>query len=327
MTALALAGCAGDGGEEKPAVDFSGLGLEATEETGILRGVVVDVAVRPLSGVRITATGPGGAAAEATTNEGGLFGLDGLAPCDWFITANKSGYVETQQSAAVVAGVVEPPTVKILLRADPSTLPFFELFKLEGFIQCSVRPGFLSLQCGVTEEDVVHAEYDLARAPAYIQSEMIWESTQAAGDELSLSIRCLPGDSDPAERCPEGQRTIARAEGKSPQVARINATHALNWTLGGPGGNPLIVDLFAYGRSDLDMYDEETVDGAQEPVTGKPCLDWSGTLFPPGTCIRITGPGLIINQKVDVFSHSFYGYTPPEAWQFSVDGAPPAPPV
>ncbi|MEA3165369.1 MAG: hypothetical protein QOJ26_213, partial [Thermoplasmata archaeon] len=26
-----------------------------------------------------------------------------------------------------------------------------------------------------------------------------------------------------------------------------------------------------------------------------------------------------------VYTHIFYGYAPPEAWQFSVDGDPPAP--
>lgn len=323
LAASLLAGCAGGDGGAEPEADFGDLGLQATETTGVLRGVVVDAAVRPVAGVRITATGPGGAAVETVSTATGTFGLDGLAPGDWFVVANKSGYVQTQQSATVVAGVAEPPIVKILLEADPSTAPYVTAFRLEGFIQCSIRPMILAQQCGVTDEDVVNVNYEMDRAPHWIQSEMVWESTQAFGDELSLSIRCLPGDTDPSEKCPEGQRNIIRPEGRSPLVARINDTLIATWALGDT--NPLSISIFAYGRSDLDMYNESQVDEAQEPYTGNPCLDWSGVIFPPGTCVRMTGPGFMVNQRFDVYSHVFYGYLPPETWQFSADGAPPPP--
>lgn len=325
LPALALAGCAGgDGGEAAdPAkdVDFGELELEATDTTGIIRGLVVDMAVRPVANATIELRG----AAEplrTTSNEEGAFGFGALPPGDYFLTASKPGYIEAQQSTVVVAGVAEPPIVKILLEADPTTQPYVEVNLFAGFIECSVRPMFIAYQCGATDVDVVHAEYPLAQTPEFIVSEMIWASTQAAGDELSLSIRCLPGDSDPAEMCPEGQRGIVRSEGKSPQVARINRTLAEQWAL---GVNPLIIDLFAFGRSDLDFYNETTVDEAQEPVTNEPCMDWNGVVFPDGTCVRATGPGLILNQKVDVYTHIFYGYAPPETWQFSVDGDPPPP--
>lgn len=332
LAGVALAGCSGGGaGDGQPEADFSDLGLEATATTGVLRGVVVDTAIRPVPGVALVVTGADAMVRRTESNAEGLFGLDDLPPGDYFIVANRSGYIQTQSSASVVAGVAEPPIVKVLMQADPATLPFFEAYVMEGFIQCSVRPMFLGLQCGVTEEDVVRAIYPFARPPEHVQSEMVWQSTQAFGDELSLAIRCFPGEAmgfelDRAGKCPEGQRTIVRAEGKSPQVARINRTHAETWGLG-PDGNPLIIDLFAFGRSDLDFYDEETVDNAQEPVTGKPCVDWMGTLFPPGTCVRLTGPGFIINQRVNVYTHFFYGYAPPEAWQFSVDQAVPPPPA
>ncbi|HUR25483.1 MAG TPA: carboxypeptidase-like regulatory domain-containing protein [Candidatus Thermoplasmatota archaeon] len=325
LPAIALAGCSGGGGGKAPDptqdVDFGDLDLQATKTTGVIRGVVVDVAVRPVADVTVELRG-GNATQQATSKADGAFGFDSLPPGDYFLTANKPGYIGSQQSTQVVAGLAEPPIVKILLEADPTTQPYVEVDVFAGFIECSVRPMILALQCGATDVDVVHAEYPLARPPEFIQSEMIWASTQAAGDELSLSIRCLPGDTDPAEKCPEGQRGIARSEGKSPQVARINRTLIDQWAL---GVNPLVIDLFAFGRSDLDAYNESTVDGAQQPVTGKPCMDWSGVIFPPGTCVRMTGPGLILNQKVDVYTHIFYGYKPPEGWQFSVDGDPPAP--
>lgn len=329
LPAVALAGCAGGGGDGDGAadpakdVDFGDLDLQATDTTGIIRGVVVDLAVRPVAGVAVELRGAG-EPTRTTSNAEGAFGFDALPPGDYFLTASKPGYIEAQQSTQVVAGVEEPPIVKILIEADPTTQPYVEAYVFAGFIECSVRGMVIAYQCGVTDVDVVHEEYELAMAPESIVSEMIWASTQAAGDELSLSIRCLPGDSDPAEKCPEGQRGIVRSEGKSPQVARINRTLAEQWAL---GVNPLIIDLFAFGRSDLDAYNESTVDEAQKPVTGEDCLDWNGVVFPDGTCVRATGPGLILNQKVDVYTHVFYGYAPPEDWQFSVDGDPPAPPA
>jgi hypothetical protein len=323
LLSLTLAGCTGGGGaaEPTPTVDFTDLDLQATETTGVIRGIVVDTAVRPVPDVSIELRG---ADQTRTTksNADGAFGFEALPPGDYFLTANRTGFIQAQSSTQVVAGVAEPPIVKILLEADPTQQPYVEVHLFSGFIECSVRPMILALQCGVTDVDVVHEEYPLAQPPGFIVSEMIWESTQAAGDELSLSIRCLPGDSDPAEKCPEGQRGIARSEGKSPQVARINQTLIEQWAL---GTNPLIIDLFAYGRTDLDFYNETTVDEAQRPVTGKPCLDWSGVLFPAGTCVRMTGPGLILNQRVEVYTHIFYGHQPPLEWQFSIDGDPPSP--
>lgn len=322
LPAIALAGCAGGGGGDQPDpaqdIDFDGLGLQATGTTGIIRGVVVDAAVRPVGAATIDLRGAD-KTLQATSTAEGAFGFDALPPGDYFLTASKPGYLETQQSTNVVAGVAEPPIVKILLEADPAARPYVEANLLAGFMECSVRPMFIALQCGFTDASEVNVDYPLNGAPAFIVSEMVWESTQAFGDELSLSIRCLPGDTDPAEKCPEGQRTIVRSEGKSPQVGRINGTLIETWAL---GVNPLSISLFAFGRSDLDVYNETVVDEAQEPVTGNPCLDWSGVIFPPGTCVRMTGPGV----KIDVYTHIFYGYEPPEEWQFSVDGAPPSPP-
>ncbi len=318
---LLLAGCAGT----NPDATNDGLGdldfgdVQATDTTGLIRGVAIDEAIRPLAGVLVNITGT---PHSKTTGDDGSFAFAGLEPGTYFLQASKSGFETIQSSVDVLAGVDEPRIVKIQLVADPSTAPRATTYRLEGFIECSVRPMVMGQQCGFSSSDVVHAEWDLEGVPELIQSEMLWASTQAAGDELSLAIRCLP-NADPAEKCQDGQRTVVRAEGHSPQVARINATHAAEWALAS-GGNPVTIDLFAFGRSDLDVYDEETVDGAQEPVTGNPCLYWPA-YFPAGTCLRATGPGVIVNQKVDVFTTAFYGFLPPEDWTFINDGAPQPP--
>src|SRR5688572_18477641 len=84
-----LAGCSGGGGAKgedglDSLDDFDD--LEATDTTGVLRGVVVDASVRPLAGVDVTATGPGGQLT-GTTSEAGAFGFDRLEPGTYFVSA------------------------------------------------------------------------------------------------------------------------------------------------------------------------------------------------------------------------------------------------
>lgn len=315
-----LAGCAAapSGADETGFEDLDFGDAAATATTGLIRGVAIDDAIRPIANVLVNITGT---TQSATTGDNGTFVFTGLEPGTYFLQASKPGFSSLQTSTEVVAGINEPPIVKVLLIADPSTAPRAVLYHLDGFIECSVRPMILAQQCGLSSSDVVNAEYELEAIPDWIQSEMVWTSTQAAGDELSLSIRCLVQ----SERCPDGQRTIVRSEGKSPQIGTINRTVAEFWALGAPDGDPLSLSIFAFGRSDLDVYDEDVVDGAQQGVTGNPCLDWSGVVFPAGTCIRMTGPGAIINQKVDVYTYVFYGFLPEEGWTFGANG-PPTPP-
>lgn len=340
IPSLALAGCSqdpagSDGTGDDVPTNFEDFELQASETTGILRGVVIDEAIRPLGGVLVVVMKPGGGNLTMETEDDGLFGFDGLEAGTYFLTASKATYVGTQVSAEVVAGEDSPDAIKVLLAADPAFAPYVQPYHMDGYMECSRRPMFFAQQCdlpgGQTQE--VNEDYDLGTvAPQFIQSEMTWDSTQAVGDELSLAIRCLPGDvTDPAGKCPDGTQGIVRAEGVSPLVAPINRTLIEQWALGGPGGNPLSINLFVFGRSDLDVWDEETIDNAQKPVTGKPCMEWGlvGQVafgFGPGTCMRATGPGLVLNQKIDVYTHVFYGYEPPAGWSFVAGDTPPSPP-
>ncbi|MEK6975428.1 MAG: carboxypeptidase-like regulatory domain-containing protein [Candidatus Thermoplasmatota archaeon] len=328
---LAIAGCSGSNGD--PVVDnanFEDLGLQADESTGILRGVVIDEAIRPLAGVRVTVLRAAEGNVTMETKDDGLFGFDKLAPGTYFVVAQKPGFITVQGSGEVVAGEAEPDAVKLMLKPDPLNQPYVQPYHLDGYMTCSVRPMFIGLQCGFGQSnDVVNSNEALSGIPEWIQSEMTWDSTQAIGDELSLAIRCNPND-DPAGKCPDGVLTIVRAEGVSPLTATLNRTIIDAWALGGDGGNPLIINLFAFGRSDLDVWDEETIDGAQKPVTGNDCMQWGlvGQIalgFDPTTCMRATGPGLVLNQKIDVYTHVFYGFTPNEGWSFIDDGQHPAP--
>lgn len=320
LLAAGLAGCSGGAGGKDPAaeVDFEGLGLEATDSTGVVRGIVVDAAVRPVAGVRVQARGPEGATAEAQSNDQGAFGLDGLAPGDWFLVANKTGYRETQASASVAAGVREPPIVKLLLEADPSAAPYVNTHVFEGFLECSFRAVVIGYAaCSGTANDRFSESYTPEGVPDWWQSEMVWESTQAFGNALSLDISCLSGDP-----CPDGQVTINRSEGESPLFVTINRTEAEAFLLG--AGQDVPIRVFAFGRADTDVVDEDSAYQTMNQTTGGlvRCVEWPAIF---DACVRAGGVGIILSQKFTVYSHEFHRYTPPAGWRFTVDGPPPAP--
>jgi hypothetical protein len=323
LLATALAGCAGGGGgggggDPASQVDFDELGLEATATTGVIRGIVIDAAVRPVADVRILARGPDGATAETLSNPQGAFGLQGLAPGDWFLVANRSGYRETQASAQVVAGLAEPDVVKVLLEADPSAAPYVTTHLFEGYLECSFRAVVIGYAlCSSTANDRFTESYAPEGVPDWWQSEMVWDSTQAFGSELSLDISCISGDP-----CPDGQVLINRSEGQSPLLVTIGRAKAEEFLLG--AGQDVVIRVFAFGRQDTDLVDDRQLNERLNETSGGavPCVEWPAVF---DACVRFGGVGIILSQKFTVYSHEFHRYAPPAGWRFTVDGPPPAP--
>jgi hypothetical protein len=134
-----------------------------------------------------------------------------------------------------------------------------------------------------------HAVMDQARVPDFAQMELVWESTQAVTDWLSLRITAHgPGDGAGVD---ERQ---ARPFGKSPIVHPSNRTTNEEWDLGTEQG--WAVEVFA-GGNDL------TCEG-----------------LPVRACT-----GFVVSQRLAFFFNFYYGYLPPEGWLFSVDGPVPPP--
>jgi hypothetical protein len=121
LMSLGLAGCAagGDGSEEADDLAVSDLGLEATATTGIIRGVVVDEAIRPLPGVRVTLVVEG-ETKQTESNDAGAFGFDSLPPGTYFLKAERFGFESIQQAAEVKAGDSQP---RALPRPPPTCIP------------------------------------------------------------------------------------------------------------------------------------------------------------------------------------------------------------
>ena len=142
LLAGSIAGCAdNNNGAKKPESASlkeaekaaNDLDVQATDTTGVIRGVLVDDALRPLAGAAVQLQGGG----NATTNEAGAFGFDGLEAGTYFLSASKDGYATIQQAVEVVAGNSNPDTVKVLLAAVARATPFVEALSAKMFISGS----------------------------------------------------------------------------------------------------------------------------------------------------------------------------------------------
>lgn len=298
-----LAGCSGgasEGGEPaEPA--FEELGLQATATTGVMRGVVVDEAIRPIAGAKVSLTG--GTERETTTGAEGIFGFSGLQPGPYFVQVAKPGFVTAQASAEVVAGVAEPPIVKVLLTADPTTAPYVTTYLFEGFIECSfslIAAGFAACATGDQLNDRFIVEYELDRPPQWVQSEMVWQSTQAISPDLNV-VYSAPGDGALLDN-------YAQDFGPSPLLLQVNETLAAERGLG--ASLDLMIRVF-----------NQPIEGTNtgDPVGGDDCLDRPAL----GGCT--TGFGATIQQSFTIITNAFYGFAPDPEWRHAESGPHPAP--
>ena len=304
LVAALLAGCSDPGA----AVDdpkFDGLGLQATETTGLIRGVVVDDAVRPIAGARvILRTEP---PQETTTGDDGLFGFDSLAPGTYFLAIERLGYFPVQQSAEVVAGVAEPPIVKALLKRDLALTPFWQGLTFEGYIECTTSvlvlcgaPAVLTGQ-SFTNDRFAWDQY-FADNATHLQAEMVWESTQAASPEMYFEMEVLNDDCEDADEDNDIGSFLNSTRGTSPIYATVNATEVAEFSIGSTC--PIWMSLFS---------------GA---INGTPCFD---DVDPTGTAPAWCA-GFTVQQRFTMYFHTFHHYTPPSGWRFTME-PPPEPPL
>jgi hypothetical protein len=312
LSALAflLAGCSG-GVDEPTDPEVPDLGLEATPTTGLIRCVVVDEAIRPIGNVTIGLRGNGANATTVTTAEG-FCGFDGLQPGSYFLDASKPGYFPSQASADVVAGVAEPPIVKILLAIDVASVPFYVQDKWDGFLECGLSVIAL---CGagqgapvlgnVTNDDFAHVMV-VDGVPLLIQSEVVWASTTSASNELWLwhSNGAKPDGAFNGTR-----DAYAWRQGPSPLVMTSNATEIEESEFG--TNNDLYLRMFT-----------GSVSGTRNPVDPEGCYPGD-----PVADVYCGGVGYSVQQSFTVYTTAFFGYLPPEGWTFSAEGTVPQPPT
>jgi hypothetical protein len=305
----------------------SDLDLKATATTGVIRGVVVDEGIRPLAGALVTATSNGHAAATNSTATG-AFGFQGLAPGTYLVKAHKAGYRDTQASAEVKAGVDESLSVKLTLPLDASFVrPYAVGSVFKGFIDCGLTTPVVGIAvcsipngptCGINDSVPCTGNVTADRfatfipvdggVPLWIQHELVWTATQAAGDQFTIAARTATADQARANSYEDDLPD--QPTGTSPLLAVVNTTTIQKHDIG-RNGTGLEPAIFTGGVP-------STGDQACAPVLPTPPPAPHG-----GFCLFDTGATL--EQDFTLYTHIFYGFTPPEGYRFTKDGEPTPP--
>lgn len=299
LSAVVLAGCA-ENSEPTPVEDdtFDDVEVEVTDETGAIRGVVVDQSITPVEGALVTFV-HAGREMSAMTDAEGRFAFSKIEPGTYFLTVTKLNYDETQSTVTVEAGIEQPPIVKVQLNRLFDENPYMEQFTFNGFFNCAYRIP-ISSTC-VNDYTRICTVYppccpggcfpELARlvdTREYITQleagwqtfvvEAVWEPSLAGtSNELGMTVS---------------------------YAARQGASH--NWG-GAVGENPL------YYRTDvLESPSEFPGDIPKEGLEDLFIFFASGSF-----------PSLSVQQSFEVFHTEFFYGKPPEGWSLVAgDGNP-----
>lgn len=216
-----------------------------------------------------------------------------------------------------MAGVAEPPIVKVLLVRIPGLVAFVEAFSWDGYMECGTNnliacagPNAGSqIACSATSgnqppvppttpvcmgnftNDEFTIWLPVSAGAEHVQSEMVWESTQTLGDRLNLLMRYSTRIEFDGGFY-NGSLNSSGA-GVSPVYTTANATELEEAEIGTTNG--IVIAIFP-GRSEL-------TDGAP------------------------AGFGMTVQQRFTVFTHAFHAYMPPPGWRFTTDGSVPDPPT
>ena len=293
--ALLLAGCTAAGPGPEAALDPA---------LGTLREVVVDAAIRPLSGVAVLVQ-PGGL--NATTGADGAFAFAGLAPSDYTLSVSKDGYIAATTTAKVEAGS-PGDEVQFVLEPKPGAVRYANLYKFDGLFECGVWPtngcanvnivtGIMLCSLGVpcfnTTGDRSVELHPIDGIPTFLQSEMTWEPTTDTGRAMIFGIGHAT-----REELQDGMAGGDNfTEGESPLMVTVDEARLQESSIGGE--RMMLVQVSVSATYTLPVC---------PPELGPPC-----------------GVGVSFEQPYTTYTHAFYGYRPPADWRFS-DGTPVPPP-
>ena len=285
--AVALAGCSGGDGLDD---------IPVTSDTGGIRGVVVDEAIRPIQGatVQVPAIGK-----SAITDASGEYAITGLAAGSYVVKASHPLYDVVQQTANVVAGDPDPKAVKFQLTRLITADPYAVTTKYDGFIACSLgvpNVGY-SEECGegvgvpcdvpppvgcqrVGGQDNNDVQYDFNVDGPSVRSltvELVWEPS--AGETGAGQLYAIVATDWVCDPSCEGNR-LGEASGASP------------------------LHVYVPPRALGNLSAEKTV-----------------TAFTWAAFEDQNAPNPVVNQDYQLFVTASYHLPLPEEWSF-VDGDP-----
>lgn len=327
LVMVALAGCASDDGsqdETSDDTDFTDKGVQASDDTGVILGVVVDDTINAVPDATVTLTSTV-EPVETTTDEQGRFVFDDLDPGAHFLTVSKALHEKVQTSVDVIAGVSDPDILKVQLPRLFQGEPYIQAIPKEGFFECSQAkmPGYFysSSSChdnglgsyagavtgqpvpstdlsdqGVTLEQERTFHFDVSNGWQDAVFEMTWEaSAQGTSERMGMVVSTEKETRD-------GRHWFANVESTSPMyfVLQPNATHETAGDV-----EPRAIPAEGFERISYFM--------SVRPQEGAVCpLDfWCAP------------PGIALDQSFSSFVHVFYYATAPEGWSIVNGDEPP----
>lgn len=311
MLGFALAGCSddpkptntGDGADEFEDYDVP----EATATKGVILGVVVDEAIRPIAAAKVGLNLPDGTTKEESTDDQGRFAYGDLDPGTYLLQVSHLQYTSAQTSVEVVAGEEDPTVHRVLLERLFDQEPYHEQLQFDGYLACAyaigvsstcvndysrifgclnpsacICPGGCFRNQNLSRQGGNLREYVSTVGPGWqtIVWEMTWEPTSDFGEQLGLTVS---------------------------YYSRPTASHIF---ASGGGPNPV--------RVQVDVGVEH--DNAQLGGGYSTMIPENGTeeLF---TFFSAAGGNVAINQQFKAFQTHFYYGKIPEGWSF-VNGDP-----
>jgi hypothetical protein len=291
-----LSGCSSDGGKEPVASDsgdFEDLGVKPTDTKGVLLGVVVDDAIRPIAEAKVALQMPAGGQQEKVTDDQGRFAFGDLEPGTYFLQVSHLQYASAQTSAEVRAGEADPMVHRVQLIRVFEQDPFTEQIQFEGFLACSNGVG-VGTTCVNDYTRLVPQcnggclkQYNLSKTAGNIREyvwglgpgwqsvvfEVVWEKTNDVSEDLTLAVSYFNRTST--------SHYYARASQASPIRLQMD------------------VGTAADGQ-------------AEEPELVPP--EGANELF---TFFNAGSGSVAVNQKFTSIQTHFYYGVPPEGWSFA----------
>ena len=293
---LLLAGCSSPAADGPTSSDFDDIDVQATSTTGILLGVVVDDAIRPVEGVDVLVTTPSGTELKAKTDDQGRFALGGLQPGAYLVKANHPSFAPVQTSTDVAAGVEDPPVVRIQLTRLFSEDPYTETIKFDGFIACAYAYG-VSSTC-------VNDYTRLLGAVPGCEGGCLkdYNVSQTGGNIREFRFNLGPGWTSMVME-EAWEPTLGEPASKGTMgfiISFFNRTSTGHWWAKGTGASPLRVQLDV-GKDGPDSQEADEL----IPPTGMNDLF---VLFGAGD------DDVAVNQGFQYFQTNFYYAIPPDGW-------------
>jgi hypothetical protein len=262
-----------------------------------VRGVVVDDAIRPLGGVQVTLA-EGDRTRTANTTADGRWNFTAVRPGAHFLSAAKVGFLEVRLNVQAAAGMDE---VRIVLAQDAGyRKPYVQPFEFRGLIECGAVAN--------APPPVGHAAVALCDTPNQLTG------ARLTNDQFMVR-HLLDGGAPPHVQSelvwdstqPQGSSLLLyldevnRTEIESPEARYVNLASA-------SGRSPVVVQVAGERLDRLGLgYDLQLR-----------VFSWPDDPAPAGATV---------SQEFRIYSHAFYGFSPPPGWQFGKDGAPVVPPA